>query len=679
MSSLSRNAPITGLRGWICMASKYEDGDIELFWEDYFATKELELLSLKGEYPQKKHISVSFNDLDFISPEIAQAMLEEPRRFLTIASDVVRKKVAIGDIDIWTTDLPPDSSVEVSKVGKAHLGKMVSISGIVKKISPVMPRVLVAAFKCAKCPGITDVPQDDVFLKYPSQCGACYRTVDTRYTFLPEESEYIDHQWFEIQESPEGLRKGKQPSTLLCYVENSMVNMLTPGRRAIFNGVIELDRKKEKAPATIFTFKFAVMSINSEMEDYDELVITEEEESKIKELAKDPKIYDLLAESIAPAIQGHHEIKEALSLQLFGGVQKVTDDGMVIRGDIHQLLCGDPGIAKSKMLEYMSSMAPRGIYASGKSASAAGLTAAAVKDPFNKDRWCLEAGAMVMADGGFAAIDEMDKMTEDDRSAMHEAMEGQKIHFNKAGICATLSTRCSVLGACNPKYGRFDTYEPYLGQVNMTPTLLSRFDLIHIMVDKGDDKLDAEIAEKMLRNRSSTTPAKEAALSQEFVRKYISIAKKVNPEFSPEAGDLLVKNYRSVRKQGKEKGHVSITPRQMEAYIRLSEASARVRLSPTVEIDDARRAVRLVTNCLNKLCPDGDIDPIMSGTSHKDHDKIKFMKEIIISNGNNMKVDDLKAKCDGRINVEEIDKLLDRMKQAGETIMPRYGYVSLIT
>jgi len=212
--------------------------------------------------------------------------------------------------------------------------------------------------------------------------------------------------------------------------------------------------------------------------------ITGEDKEEIVRLSSSEGIYEKMVASIAPSIYGYDQEKLSMILQLFSGVTKQLPDGSRIRGDLHMLLIGDPGTGKSQMLAYIENIAPRAVYTSGKGSSSAGLTAAAVRDDFGDgQQWSLEAGALVLADRGIAAIDELDKMRPEDRSAMHEALEQQKISVSKAGINATLKSRCSLLGAANPKYGRFDQYEPISEQIDLEPALISRFDLIFTVTD----------------------------------------------------------------------------------------------------------------------------------------------------------------------------------------------------
>ncbi|EQD70393.1 replicative DNA helicase Mcm, partial [mine drainage metagenome] len=314
---------------------------------------------------------------------------------------------------------------------------------------------------------------------------------------------------------------------------------------------------------------------------------------------------------LAPTIKGMEQEKEAIALQLFGGVEKHHEDGIRVRGDINVLLIGDPGVAKSQLLRYITDVAPRGIYTSGKGATAAGLTAAAVKDDFAGGRWVLEAGMLVLADGGMAIIDELDKMSAEDRSAMHEVLEQQTVSIAKAGITATLNARCPVLAAANPKWGRFDSTKSIAEQIDLPPTLLSRFDVIFSIMDRPEEKRDRFLASRILRAHrdwearpSAVGPSSTGApLPPDRLKKYIAYARKtIRPVLTDGALTALEDYYVNVRKQGEEpNAPVPITARQLEALVRLSEAAARARLSPSVEPTDAQRAIQIMENFLRRV------------------------------------------------------------------------------
>jgi replicative DNA helicase Mcm len=329
-----------------------------------------------------------------------------------------------------------------------------------------------------RCEHIINRPQIGTKFDEPKFCESETCGKSGPFKILLDLSTFIDSQKLQVQESPENLKGGTQPQSLDIDVDDDLAGHSTPGARAIINGVLRSNqRTTREGKSTTYDIVLQANSIEYIDTEFNELDISLEEEEEILKLSRDPEIYNNIIKSIAPSIYGYEDIKEALALQLFSGVPKNLPDGTRVRGDIHMLLVGDPGIAKSQMLRYMVKLAPRGVFASGKSASSSGLTAAAVKDDLGDGRWTLEAGALVMADMGIAAIDEMDKMHSDDRSALHEAMEQQTISVAKAGIIATLKSRCALLGAANPKYGRFDRYEGIAQQINMPPALLSRFDL----------------------------------------------------------------------------------------------------------------------------------------------------------------------------------------------------------
>ncbi|MCL1978735.1 MAG: minichromosome maintenance protein MCM, partial [Methanomassiliicoccaceae archaeon] len=415
--------------------------------------------------------------------------------------------------------------------------------------------------------------------------------------------------------------------------------------------------KHDRDKTTVFEIFMDVLSIEFEEHEYDEIEITEEDELRIIEMSRDPRLFDNIVSSISPTIHGMGEVKSAIALQLFGGCNKEMDDGTVIRGDMHVLLVGDPGVAKSQILRYMSTLAPRGIYASGKSASAAGLTAAAVKDEFGDGRWTLEAGALVLADKGLACIDELDKMTPQDRSSLHEAMESQRISVAKAGITATLQCRCSLLAAANPKFGRFDTVGLSItSQIDLPPALMSRFDLIFVLTDKPDAAADRELTAHILnvhrrgqarqirddtplvvgvdiKKIKEETQTVKPVYEQDMLRKYVAYSKRIVPVMTEEAMEMIKVNYLSIRAMGAgENDSVPITARQLEAYVRLSEASARMRLSRVVEGEDAARAVRLVEYYLDKiLAPDGgqwDIDNLSADYTKKDRNDLTILLDI---------------------------------------------------
>jgi replicative DNA helicase Mcm len=608
--------------------------------------------------------------------------------------------------------LPKDSRIEIRKLRAKHLGNFVAIEGLVRKATEVRPKVTVAEFECARCLHRITVEQEGMQFHEPLECpkedGGCGRGIgSTKFRLLTDPSKFVDTQKVEIQEPPEGLRGGAQPERLAGYIEDDLSGKISPGDRVIINGILRSQQKGTAVKSTLFEIHLDVNSVEYEEHEYEEIAITPEDELKIREFANSADVFEKIIASISPTIYGYSQEKEALALQLFGGVGKLMDDGTRIRGDIHIALIGDPGTAKSQILRYMAQLAPRGIYTSGKSSSAAGLTAAAVKDEFGEGRWTLEAGALVLADKGLACIDELDKMNDQDRSSIHESLEQGTISVAKAGITATLQSRCAVLGAANPKYGRFDENRNIAEQIDLPPALLSRFDAIFTMTDRPDAEQDRNVAAHILKaHRRGEVKLHEApeeitevdiaqilsdsqglipAMERDFLRKYVAYSKRITPIMSDEAMRTLEGYYISIRKMGEgAEASVPITARQLEALIRMSEASARARLSTIVSGDDASRAIKIVEYYLAKVASEGgrrDIDLIATGTSRSQREQIYVLRSLVQQlsderRGVSVEVLIQRASSEN-IPEDRVRALLKRLSDAGEIYSPQPGFFKL--
>ncbi|MDR3075278.1 MAG: minichromosome maintenance protein MCM [Candidatus Methanoplasma sp.] len=649
------------------MVVNFQDSEIVAGWEDILSKDKYRLMfaDIVASYPEKRSIYVQYEDIDAYNSDLAMYFLDNPDRCLAKGRDMVKASLPPtwdqrDAVNLRITNLPRDAKVEVRHLRAKHLGKLISVEGLVRKATAVKPRMTQALFRCARCGAEIWEGQTGVLMKEPLMCsnldGSCNKQA-THFELDAKSSVYVDTQKVEVQESPEGLRGGAQPERMTGFVEDDIAGIITAGNRITVNGIVRSAEKPDRDKSTVFEMFMDILSIEFEQHEYDEIQITEEDELEIISMSRDPRLFDNIVASISPTIHGMNEVKGAIALQLFGGCNKEMDDGTMIRGDMHVLLVGDPGVAKSQILRYMSTLSPRGIYASGKSASAAGLTAAAVKDEFGDGRWTLEAGALVLADKGLACIDELDKMTSQDRSSLHEAMESQRISVAKAGITATLQCRCSMLAAANPKYGRFEMGTSITNQIDLPPALMSRFDLIFVLTDKPNAKSDRDITAHILnvhRRGEARQIGEDAPLiagidigkikeetqnvkpvyERETLRKYVAYSKRMVPIMTAEAMGIIEENYLRIRAMGAgENDSVPITARQLEAFVRLSEASARMRLSRTVDADDATCAVNLVEYYLGKiLAPDGgqwDIDNISSNFAKKDRDELKVILNII--------------------------------------------------
>ena len=367
----------------------------------------------------------------------------------------------------------------------------------------------------------------------------------------------------------------------------------------------------------------------------------------------------------------------------------MKSDGGSTRGDIHILLVGDPGVAKSVTLKFISTVAPRGRYVSGKAATGAGLTASVVKDEFLKG-WSLEAGAMVLSNKGIVCIDEIEKMSEHDRSTMHEAMEQQTVTISKANIHATLRAETSVLAAGNPKLGRFDPYTPIPQQIDISPALLSRFDVIFILRDLPNRAQDEAIASHVLEEHKQKVV--RDVIEPKLLRKYISYArKKQAPKLTEEASNEIKDFYISLRNQSvradTEIKPIPITARQLEAIIRLSEACAKLRLSDKVECEDARRAIKLLKHSLKQVGYDEetktfDIDRVTTGMPSSKRGKILAVKETLSELesklGKLIPYEEIEKALGGKLSKDELEESINQLSKAGDIFKPKKGYIQKI-
>jgi len=604
--------------------------------------------------------------------------------------------------------LPTTRKVLIRNLRSEHIGKFMAIEGIVRKVTEVRPRIVEAAFACLNCGSIMMVPQEENQLKQPFECSKCS---SKKMIFLPENSISVDSQRVKIQEYPENLRGGEQPQTIDVILESELAGYVNPGDRVIVNGIIRAKpRGLGQRKMTHMDLYIEGNSVEILQQEYEEFEITEKDKELIIQLAASDNIYEKIVKSIAPSIYGHEDVKLAIALQLFGGVPKKLPDGTEIRGDIHILLVGDPGVAKSQLLRYVHRIAPRSVYTTGKGTTTAGLTATAVRDEVD-GRWTLEAGALVLADKGIALVDEIDKMRKEDTSALHEALEQQTISVAKAGINAILRARCALLGAANPKYGRFERFTPIPEQIEMSPTLLSRFDLIFVMKDEPDEEKDKRLVDHILythqlgeiaeRAKNTASEYDEEYIKQraekitpeidpDLLRKYIAYARKtVYPVLTDGAKEKIKEFYLSLRARAKENSPVPITARQLESIIRLAEASARVRLSDRVEREDVERVIEIMMKSLREIAVDPetgemDIDLAYSGTSKTQRDRIIVMKKII---------DDLEKDYEKgvpeEVILEEAEKegidrtkakeILSKLKLHGEVYTPKHGHYKLVS
>ncbi|MGZ7116610.1 MAG: minichromosome maintenance protein MCM, partial [Methanobacterium sp.] len=625
-------------------------------FEDFFSTEyKSATFEALEKFPDERSVVIDYPQLEMFDSDLADLLIEKPEEVIKAAQkaikniDTTRKN---ADINVRFENV--SNIIPLRDLRSKFIGKFIAVDGIIRKANEIRPRIVNAMFECRSCMRLHEVPQKSNLISEPALCNDCG---GRSFRLLQEESEFLDTQTTKVQEPLENLSGGEQPRQINVVLEDDLVDEVTPGDIIRITGILKTVRDDK---TKLFKNYIYCNYIEALEQEFEELQISYEDEEEIKELAKDPDVYNKIINSTAPSIQGYREVKEAIALQLFGGAAKDLEDKTRIRGDIHILIVGDPGIGKSQMLKYVSKLAPRGIYTSGKGTSGVGLTAAAVKDDLGG--WSLEAGALVLGDRGNVCVDELDKMRAEDRSAIHEALEQQTISIAKAGIMATLNSRCAVLAAANPKFGRFDRYKSIAEQINLPSTILSRFDLIFVIEDKPNAERDKKLAAHILNIHQNTSIPFE--IDPELLRKYIAYARKqVHPKITDEAIEILQEFYVGMRGSAEDDDSpVPITARQLEALVRLSEANCKIRLGKEVTAEDAKRAIKLQQECMKQVGLDPetgkvDIDKVEGRTPKSERDKARVLldviKELSDEYGGRVPVSILTDEMSDRYNVSE--------------------------
>jgi replicative DNA helicase Mcm len=656
---------------------------------------------VEGEYKYRKrlgHVALSaarsividFEDLIAYDPELARFILDKPDEYIEYLDRSAWAQLKIEDpeyaeaikkLRVRFRKLPEKHSLRM--IGSENIARLLSIDGIIVRSTSVKPLLIKAAFQCRKCNAMSYVEQAGVLMRGPGVCAHCRSKV---FEFMEKQSTFMNSQEITIQERPEDLPPGQLPRAMNIKLSEDMVDMARPGDRVSIIGVARAQQEYVGRKARLRTFDLLLDAnyVDIVGKEIEVVEITPEDERLIRELAKDPFIHRKLIASLAPSIYGYGDIKEAVLYLLFGGVPKKLPDGVTIRSEINVLLVGDPGVAKSQLLQYVSRIAPRGLYTSGRGTTAAGLTAAVVRE--KNGGMVLEAGALVLADKGIACIDEMDKMRPEDRVAIHEALEQHTVSVAKGGIVATLNARAAVLAAANPSLGRYDPYRNLTDNINLPVTLLSRFDLLFIMKDIPEPDADSRMSEHILTlHRLKSTP-EEPPLPPELLRKYIAYAKRIEPVLTEEAVNAIRQYYLKMRSlSASTESPVVITPRQLEGLVRLAESRAKSFLRDHVEGEDAQAIIRLMTLSLQDVGIDTttgkiDIDVIMTGKPKSIRDK---MQEVLSTFAELEKqlgiVDDstlyqaLTRKPD--ISDDDARRLVDQLVKEGILYSPKPGHL----
>lgn len=625
-----------------------------------------EIAQLAQHYPQEQRsLRIDYSDIVAFDPDIADDLITHPYKIVGYFEEALALydlpvAVDLSDAHIRVYNLT--QSIDVSDVSRhRNIGRLLDIRGQISKVSKVQPRIVKASFECQRCGCKTELTQSGDAFQEPRECHGCER--QGPFQLDSTESEWVDHQYVRLQQPPERTKNGNAEE-IDVHLKDDLTNEVQAGDRITLTGTLEVEEPGQKQ-TTVFDTEISGRAVVREESDYEDIAIDEHLE-EIKRIANgeqgDP--YDLLVESINPKHQGDEAIKLAITLQLFGGWAHEHPDGSRDRGDSHILLLGDPGCGKSSFLRVIDELAPRSTYASGKGATAAGMTASAVADDFGDTEWGLEAGALVLAEGGIACVDEIDKMQSDAISSMHDALESQQVRVNKAGINATLNARTALLAAGTPENGRFDSFQPKAQQIDLSPTLMSRFDLMFMVSDNPDKERDREVVDHMIRSRRAAAKYTldkemdseerqhiEPAIDRGVLRAYIAHAKETCfPILEDEDVQQRLREYFvSFRNANVDEDNpIPLTYRQEQAIERLAEASARIRLSDTVELEDIERAVKLVETSMRQVGYDPetsqfDADIIETGQSASQRERRQQLLEIL-EEANGVTTEDLLKK-----------------------------------
>ncbi|GAM17420.1 hypothetical protein SAMD00019534_005950 [Acytostelium subglobosum LB1] len=545
------------------------------------------------------------------------------------------------------------------QLNPSDIDQIIAIRGLIIRTSAIIPTLVRCFFQCSNCGACaeSDVVKQKVI--EPATCTNTSCKAKASMKLVHNRCTFGEKQFVKLQETPDAIPEGETPHTVSMFIHSELIDIGKPGDRVEITGVFKANPSKSSATTqylrAIYKTYIDVVHIkkiekvrNDEggngsvesnlqlMESLDDVEITLEREKELKELSQRSDIYDLVTRSLAPSIWELEDIKKGILCQLFGGSNKnfQEEGGNRIRGDINILLCGDPGTSKSQMLSFVHKIAPRGIYTSGKGSSAVGLTAYITRDPDTRET-VLESGALVLSDQGVCCIDEFDKMSDHTRSILHEAMEQQTVSVAKAGIICTLNARTSILASANPKESRYNPRLSVVENLQLPPTLLSRFDLIYLVLDKPNERSDRHLSRHIVSLFWAEKPIPEWHMPHDLLSDYIAFArKKIHPKIREDSVESLVNGYLEMRARGGGKT-ITATPRQLESLIRIAEAHAKIRYSPEVEPVDVAEAIRLVKVALQQAAIDPhtgtiDMDLITTGRSASSREEIGRVKDAII-------------------------------------------------
>lgn len=639
---------------------------------------------------------VDYIDFDTFKPDLAKKITDDPDEMLEAFNKAVFSVLY---------EIHPDYAEEISNNIKVRIGnytvqkglreinaeainKLIGVSGMVVRTSEVKPLAKKIGYRCLSCGEINEAQLKSLVLKKPLKCKQCS---EKELEMDPDTSIFIDFQMVRLQELPEDLPAGHLPHYLEVTVIGDLVDQCRPGDRILLTGIVRIEQEQLSQHVKTSLFKLRMEGNNIEYlggragdkdnRTMERIEISNEDEKRIFALANKSNSYDILISSYAPHIYGHEVIKEVILLLIVGSVTKILDDGSARRGDINVLLVGDPGTAKSEMLKFAAKIAPRGLYTSGRGTTAAGLTAAVIRD--KSGIMMLEAGAVVLGDQGLVCIDEFDKIKPEDRSALHEVMEQQTCSVAKGGIVATLNARTSILAAANPLYGKYDPFKNITENVNLPIPLLTRFDIVYVIRDTPEREKDNLIASHILEIHRDTERNSQSVIDTDIFSKYLAYSKNMEPKLTVEAIDKIRDYYMKMRNVESE-GMITVTPRQLEGLVRLATARSKLLLKDYVDSEDAERAIYLIQTMLETAGVDvntGKVDlGVLHGKPQSEISKLKLFMEIFNALSGQDK-NDVEEKSfiqelaqTGRFSEDDAKNFINKAMQNGQIYERKSGY-----
>lgn len=639
---------------------------------------------------------VDYIDFDTFKPDLAKLITNKPDEMFDAFNRAIFNVLY---------EIHPDYADEIQNNIKVRIGnytvqkslreinaevinKLVGVSGMVVRSSEVKPLAKKIGYRCLTCGEITEAQLRGLVLKKPLRCGKCS---EKELEMDPDTSIFIDFQMVRLQELPEDLPAGHLPHYLEVTIIGDLVDQCRPGDRILLTGIVRIEQEQLSQLIKTSLFRLRMEGNNIEYlggrtadkdsRTIERLEISNEDEKHIFALARKNDAYDILISSYAPHVYGHEVIKEVILLLIVGSVTKRLEDGSARRGDINVLLVGDPGTAKSEMLKFAAKIAPRGLYTSGRGSTAAGLTAAVIRD--KSGIMMLEAGAVVLGDQGLVCIDEFDKIKPEDRSALHEVMEQQTCSVAKGGIVATLNARTSILAAANPLYGKYDPFKNITENVNLPIPLLTRFDIIYVIRDIPEKEKDHRIASHILELHRESESTGQYLIDIDLFSKYLAYSKTMEPKLTVEAIDKIRDYYMKMRNVESE-GMITVTPRQLEGLVRLATARSKLLLKDYVDSEDAERAIYLIQTMLETAGVDvntGRVDlGVLHGKPQSEISKLKLFMEVFHGLSGQDK-NDVEEKNfineliqTGRFSEEDAKNFLNKAMQNGQIYERRSGF-----